>query len=235
MVHETPAWIISSSEENTSCDCGVIHQRPCSHYLTCCALFLLQDKHPPVRTSGLKPSTLKQLGQSVLQPPSAEERKLHSALTNRASQVKVVEVKPDVFPSYKYSCTVTLDLGLATSRGRGKCKNPSCSYVYTNRHKPRICPKCGYNLAKDRAEKTGKSLEVGPGQPDVLNTSEPLTPSQKEIQRQSTLQLLRKVMQIPENESELAEVFTLIHELNSSRLILSNFPCWSSGVLVADS
>lgn len=33
---------------------------------------------------------------------------LHSALTNRASQVKVVEVKPDVFPSYKYSCTVTL-------------------------------------------------------------------------------------------------------------------------------
>ncbi|XP_021265933.1 HMG domain-containing protein 3 isoform X2 [Numida meleagris] len=184
--------------------------------------FANTDKHPPVRTSGLKPSTLKQLGHSVLQPPNAEERKLHSALTNRASQVKVVEVKPNVFPSYKYSCTVTLDLGLATSRGRGKCKNPSCSYVYTNRHKPRICPKCGYNLAKDRAEKTGKSLEVSPGQPDVLNTSEPLTPSQKEIQRQSTLQLLRKVMQIPENESELAEVFTLIHELNSSRLILSN-------------
>ncbi|OXB76186.1 UNVERIFIED_CONTAM: hypothetical protein H355_016764, partial [Colinus virginianus] len=184
--------------------------------------FANPDKHPPVRTSGLKPSTLKQLGQSVLQPPSAEERKLHSALTNRASQVKVVEVKPDVFPSYKYSCTVTLDLGLATSRGRGKCKNPSCSYVYTNRHKPRICPKCGYNLAKDRVEKTGKSLEVSPGQPDVLNTSEPLTPSQKEIQRQSTLQLLRKVLQIPENESELAEVFTLIDELNSSRLILSN-------------
>lgn len=133
-----------------------------------------------------------------------------------------MEVKPDIFPSYKYSCTVTLDLGLATSRGRGKCKNPSCSYVYTNRHKPRICPSCGYNLAKDRTEKTAKSLEVSPAQSDVLNTSEPLTPSQKEIQRQSTLQLLRKVMQIPENESELAEIFTLIHELNSSRLILSN-------------
>ncbi|NWI57065.1 HMGX3 protein, partial [Calyptomena viridis] len=184
--------------------------------------FASTDKHSPVRTSGLKPSTLKQLGQSVLQPPAAEERKLHSAVTNRASQVKVVEVKPDIFPSYKYSCTVTLDLGLATSRGRGKCKNPSCSYVYTNRHKPRICPSCGYNLAKDRTEKTAKSMEVSPGQSDVLNTSEPLTPSQKEIQRQSTLQLLRKVMQIPENESELAEIFTLIHELNSSRLILSN-------------
>ncbi|TRZ22058.1 hypothetical protein HGM15179_004962 [Zosterops borbonicus] len=184
--------------------------------------FASTDKHSPVRTSGLKPSTLKQLGQSILQPPTAEERKLHSSVTSRASQVKVVEVKPDIFPSYKYSCTVTLDLGLATSRGRGKCKNPSCSYVYTNRHKPRICPSCGYNLAKDRTEKTAKSLEVSPGQSDVLNTSEPLTPSQKEIQRQSTLQLLRKVMQIPENESELAEIFTLIHELNSSRLILSN-------------
>uniref|UniRef100_A0A8C3FU70 HMG-box containing 3 n=1 Tax=Chrysemys picta bellii TaxID=8478 RepID=A0A8C3FU70_CHRPI len=184
--------------------------------------FPSNDKHSPVRTSGLKPSTLKQLGQSVLQTSSISERKLHSSPTSRASQVKVVEVKPDVFPSYKYSCTVTLDLGLATSRGRGKCKNPSCSYVYTNRHKPRICPSCGYNLAKDRAEKTVKSLEVSSGLPDVLNTSEPLTQSQKEIQRQSTLQLLRKVMQIPENESELAEVFTLIHELNSSRLILSN-------------
>ncbi|XP_048715709.2 HMG domain-containing protein 3 isoform X4 [Caretta caretta] len=184
--------------------------------------FPSNDKHSSVRTSGLKSSTLKQLGQSVLQPSSISERKLHSSPASRASQVKVVEVKPDVFPSYKYSCTVTLDLGLATSRGRGKCKNPSCSYVYTNRHKPRICPSCGYNLAKDRAEKTVKSLEVSSGLPDVLNTSEPLTQSQKEIQRQSTLQLLRKVMQIPENESELAEVFALIHELNSSRLILSN-------------
>ncbi|XP_073211442.1 HMG domain-containing protein 3 isoform X3 [Lepidochelys kempii] len=184
--------------------------------------FPSNDKHSPVRTSGLKSSTLKQLGQSVLQPSSISERKLHSSPASRASQVKVVEVKPDVFPSYKYSCTVTLDLGLATSRGRGKCKNPSCSYVYTNRHKPRICPSCGYNLAKDRAEKTVKSLEVSSGLPDVLNTSEPLTQSQKEVQRQSTLQLLRKVMQIPENESELAEVFALIHELNSSRLILSN-------------
>ncbi|XP_038268508.1 HMG domain-containing protein 3 isoform X3 [Dermochelys coriacea] len=134
--------------------------------------FPSNDKHSSMRTSGLKSSTLKQLGQSVLQPSSISERKLPSSPASRASQVKVVEVKPDVFPSYKYSCTVT--------------------------------------------------LEVSSGLPDVLNTSEPLTQSQKEIQRQSTLQLLRKVMQIPENESELAEVFALIHELNSSRLILSN-------------
>uniref|UniRef100_A0A8D2J351 HMG-box containing 3 n=1 Tax=Varanus komodoensis TaxID=61221 RepID=A0A8D2J351_VARKO len=148
--------------------------------------------------------------------------KLPGSTNSSGSQVKVVEVKPEVFPSYKYSCTVTLDLGLATSRGRGKCKNPSCNYVYTNRHKPRICPSCGYNLAKDRAEKTAKALEVNSSPAHVLNTSEPLIQSQKEIQRQSTLQLLRKVIQIPENESELAEVFSLIHELNSSQLILSN-------------
>lgn len=180
------------------------------------------DKTPPVRTCGLKPSTLKQLGQPIQQPPSTGEVKLSSCASSRTPQLKIVEVKPDMFPPYKYSCTVTLDLGLATSRGRGKCKNPSCSYVYTNRHKPRICPSCGFNLAKDRTEKTTKAIEASSPHPDVPSTTEPLNAAQREIQRQSTLQLLRKVMQIPENESELAEVFALIHELNSSRLILSN-------------
>ncbi|XP_006893763.1 PREDICTED: HMG domain-containing protein 3 [Elephantulus edwardii] len=184
--------------------------------------FPLSDKTPSVRTCGLKPSTLKQLGQPVQQPSSTGEVKLPNGPSHRTSQVKVVEVKPDMFPPYKYSCTVTLDLGLATSRGRGKCKNPSCSYVYTNRHKPRICPSCGFNLAKDRTEKATKAVEVSSPLPEVLSSTEPLTATQKEIQRQSTLQLLRKVLQIPENESELTEVFALIHELNSSRLILSN-------------
>ncbi|XP_016040781.1 HMG domain-containing protein 3 isoform X1 [Erinaceus europaeus] len=184
--------------------------------------FHLSDKTSSVRTCGLKPSTLKQLGQPVQQPSNTGEVKLPSGPANGTSQVKVVEVKPDMFPPYKYSCTVTLDLGLATSRGRGKCKNPSCSYVYTNRHKPRICPSCGFNLAKDRTEKTTKALEVSSPLPEVLSAREPLSAPQREIQRQSTLQLLRKVLQIPENESELAEVFALIQELNSSRLILSN-------------
>ncbi|XP_045432931.1 HMG domain-containing protein 3 isoform X3 [Pipistrellus kuhlii] len=151
--------------------------------------FPLSDKTPSVRTCGLKPSTLKQLGQPIQQPSNSGEVK---------------------------------DLGLATSRGRGKCKNPSCSYVYTNRHKPRICPSCGFNLARDRTEKTTKALEASSALPDVLSVTEPLSAAQREIQRQSTLQLLRKVLQIPENESELTEVFALIHELNSSRLILSS-------------
>ncbi|XP_036097988.1 HMG domain-containing protein 3 isoform X3 [Molossus molossus] len=184
--------------------------------------FPLSDKTPSVRTCGLKPSTLKQLGQPIQQPSNTGEVKLPNGSANRTSQLKVVEVKPDMFPPYKYSCTVTLDLGLATSRGRGKCKNPSCSYVYTNRHKPRICPSCGFNLAKDRTEKTTKALEASSPLPDGMSVTEPLSAGQREIQRQSTLQLLRKVLQIPENESELAEVFSLIHELNSSRLILSN-------------
>ncbi|XP_005870532.1 PREDICTED: HMG domain-containing protein 3 isoform X2 [Myotis brandtii] len=184
--------------------------------------FSLSDKTPSVRTCGLKPSTLKQLGQPIQQPSNTGEVKLPNGSANRTSQFKVVEVKPDMFPPYKYSCTVTLDLGLATSRGRGKCKNPSCSYVYTNRHKPRICPSCGFNLAKDRTEKTTKALEASSVLPDGLSVTEPLSAAQREIQRQSTLQLLRKVLQIPENESELAEVFALIHELNSSRLILSS-------------
>lgn len=115
MGHETPAWVVSSSEERSHMTIySGIYQRcqketePVFSHLTWCISFFLLDKHSPVRTSGLKPSTLKQLGQSVLQPPTAEELKLHSAVTSTASQVKVVEVKPDIFPSYKYSCTVTL-------------------------------------------------------------------------------------------------------------------------------
>ncbi|XP_012880940.1 PREDICTED: HMG domain-containing protein 3 [Dipodomys ordii] len=131
--------------------------------------FPLSDKTSSMRTCGLKPSTLKQLGQPIQQPSSTGEVKLPSDSNNRTPQVKVVEVKPDIFPPYKYSCTVTLDLGLATSRGRGKCKNPSCSYVYTNRHKPRICPSCGFNLAKDRTEKSTKALFTWP---EFLGSSE---------------------------------------------------------------
>ncbi|XP_032484481.1 HMG domain-containing protein 3 isoform X4 [Phocoena sinus] len=134
--------------------------------------FPLSDKTPSVRTCGLKPSTLKQLGQPIQQPSSTGEVKLPNGPANRTSQVKVVEVKPDMFPPYKYSCTVT--------------------------------------------------LEASSPLPDVLSATGPLSAAQREIQRQSTLQLLRKVLQIPENESELAEVFALIHDLNSSRLVLSN-------------
>ena len=36
--------------------------------------------------------------------------------------------------------------------------------------------------------------------PDVLSATEPLSAAQREIQRQSTLQLLRKVLQIPEKD-----------------------------------
>ncbi|XP_069510177.1 HMG domain-containing protein 3 isoform X2 [Ambystoma mexicanum] len=187
-------------------------------------LFLINDVHSPVRPTGLKPSTLKQLGHSVHSLPKPEDRKVWVVPVNSKSPppATVLEVKPHVFPSYKYSCTVTLDLGLATSRGRGKCKNPGCSFVYTNRHKPPYCPSCGYDLCKDRMEKVAKPCHLTLPTPEGLNICTLLSQSQKETQRVSTLQLLRKVVQIPENESELADVLALIHELNSSRFILSD-------------
>ena len=33
-----------------------------------------------------------------------------------------------------------------TRRGRGKCANPKCSFVYVTRHKPPECPECGQHL-----------------------------------------------------------------------------------------
>ncbi|KAG8438966.1 hypothetical protein GDO86_005230 [Hymenochirus boettgeri] len=141
-----------------------------------------------IRTAGLKPSTLKQLGHSLV--PQAVSQEI-------------------------------TDLGLATQRGKGKCKNLLCNYVYTNRHKPKTCPKCGSNL-KDKFENAPKIKECPVIVTTVLNVRKPLTQSQKDMQRLSTLQLLRKTVQIPENESDLAEAFTIIQELNSSCLVLSN-------------
>ncbi|KAM4748762.1 HMG domain-containing protein 3 [Rhinophrynus dorsalis] len=173
-----------------------------------------------IGATGLKPSTLKQLGHSVVtQPIITQELTVKSDRQENVSQPQL-KVVTESFPSYKNSCPVALDLGLATQRGRGKCKNPFCSFMYTNRHKPKTCPICGCNL-KDKGtnpfiQKPVQSVKK------MLNVTKPLSPTQKEVQRQSTLQLLRKTVQIPENESELSEVFTLIQELNSSPLVLSN-------------
>ncbi|XP_077330455.1 HMG domain-containing protein 3 isoform X2 [Lithobates pipiens] len=150
--------------------------------------FLKPETYNPIASVGLKASTLKQLGQAVLQQPMTQD---------------------------------ITDLGLATQRGRGKCKNPFCNFMYTNRHKPKVCPNCGINL-KDKVEKGPKPLEAALTITSSVSIQEPLTQSQKEIQRHSTLQLIRKTVQIPENECELSDTFSLIQELNSSPLVLSD-------------
>lgn len=50
-------------------------------------------------------------------------------------------------------CSVPQALGLSTARGRGRCKNPACDYVYKNRHKPQRCPTCGCELANKPTKK----------------------------------------------------------------------------------
>lgn len=56
------------------------------------------------------------------------------------------------------------DLGLSTARGRGRCKNPTCDYMYKNRHKPAVCPKCGCELTQRNAKGTkvkAQSSQIG--------------------------------------------------------------------------
>uniref|UniRef100_A0A3B4Z1N1 HMG domain-containing protein 3-like n=1 Tax=Stegastes partitus TaxID=144197 RepID=A0A3B4Z1N1_9TELE len=130
---------------------------------------------------GLKPSTLKQLGQTV-------------PTTTATQRMNILSVVP-----FKQHTVSSFDLGLSTARGRGRCKNPSCDYMYKNRHKPAMCPKCGYEL---------------------LDPYQALSPAQKDIQRQNTLQLLRSSLQIPESDTELQETLTLIQELNSLQIVL---------------
>uniref|UniRef100_A0A8C5QBA1 HMG-box containing 3 n=1 Tax=Leptobrachium leishanense TaxID=445787 RepID=A0A8C5QBA1_9ANUR len=182
------------------------------------------ETHKSINSSGLKPSTLKQLGHSVLPQQLTPEIMIRSDPQGPISQPQL-KVVSEAFSTYKVTSPVSLDLGLATQRGRGKCKNPLCSFMYTNRHKPKTCPNCGSSLTKNKMEKGPRCSASSHDTKNCVQNSgasEPLTQTQKETQRQSTLQLLRKTVQIPENECELSEVIVLIQDLNRSRLVLSN-------------
>uniref|UniRef100_A0A3Q2PHY0 HMG-box containing 3 n=1 Tax=Fundulus heteroclitus TaxID=8078 RepID=A0A3Q2PHY0_FUNHE len=132
---------------------------------------------PSESLSGLKPSTLKQLG--------------HTVPTTTADQVEN--------PHTDFFC-------------RGRCKNPACDYMYKNRHKPAVCPKCGSELSR-KDPKPPKSETL-------LDPYQDLSAAQRDVQRQSTLQLIRSTMQIPESETELQETMSLIQELNSVKVVL---------------
>ncbi|XP_041050047.1 HMG domain-containing protein 3 isoform X1 [Carcharodon carcharias] len=182
----------------------------------------LMSSPPP---SGLKPSTLKQLGHSVLHPnyeDGEEQTGLNVATENGSPQTSAAPVKSVCLTLPKTNKASAFDLGLATCRGKGRCKNPKCSYVYMNRYKPGICPKCGYDFTRDKQDiKPSKPVINSALSLGLLNPEEGLTQASKDLQRQTTLLLLRRTVQIPENEAELHEIFSLIQEMNSSRLILS--------------
>ncbi|XP_069754269.1 HMG domain-containing protein 3 isoform X1 [Narcine bancroftii] len=182
----------------------------------------LMSSAPP---SGLKPSTLKQLGHSILHPNLAdgeEQAKLKVSAGSESPQASAVSVRTVCLTLPKTSKASAFDLGLATCRGKGRCKNPKCTYVYMNRYKPGTCPQCGYDFTRDKQDiKPSKPVINNTPSLDLLNPEEGLTQASKDLQRHTTLLLLRRTVQIPENEAELQEIFSLIQELNSSRLILS--------------
>uniref|UniRef100_A0A1A8PAV2 HMG box domain containing 3 n=1 Tax=Nothobranchius pienaari TaxID=704102 RepID=A0A1A8PAV2_9TELE len=129
-----------------------------------------------------------------------------SVTDERVSLVTVGPQKQQTAPSFHQ------DLGLSTGRGRGHCKNPSCDYIYKNRHKPAVCPKCGSDLTQKNT-KPAKSETL-------LDPHQELSPAQRDIQRQSTVQLLRSTLQYPESEADLQGTLTFIQELNSFKLIV---------------
>ncbi|XP_055014850.1 HMG domain-containing protein 3 isoform X2 [Boleophthalmus pectinirostris] len=159
--------------------------------------------------TGLKPSTLKQLGQALptnmdkqIAPVSVEGPSTVASLDRKMNLVSVVPLKQRTVTSF--------NLGLPTSRGRGWCKNPACDYMYKNRHKPAVCPKCGLSLN----QKKGIKSET------LLDPYKALSAGQKDIQRQSTLLLLQRSLQFAESEVDLQDTLSLIQELNNLQIIL---------------
>ncbi|RXN25653.1 HMG domain-containing 3 isoform X1 [Labeo rohita] len=177
--------------------------------------------------AGLKPSTLKQLGHMIT--PSALQQKPMTVSSNQYiitdNGVKILSMLP-----FKKTAGSSLALGLSTARGRGRCKNPACDYVYKNRHKPQHCPTCGWELTN----KPTKKNKLTPSVEDVCSTavlldaSQPLSGAQKEQQRHSTVSLLRSCLQFPESESELQDVFSLIQQLNSQQNHTEETSGWPS-------
>ncbi|KAG5853381.1 hypothetical protein ANANG_G00072690 [Anguilla anguilla] len=186
-------------------------------------------KSPVGKVAGLKPSTLKQLGHTVTVDRPQQEQ---PAPVN-SGQVVVTDKGLKVLSvvSLKHNPGVNLDLGLSTARGRGKCKNPECSYVYKNRHKPRSAPSAAASSARSaatspkccRSSGVCQMVEAAPVLGEgLLDPYQPLSCAQRETQRQATLQLLRRCVQIPESEAELQDAMALIQALNSTEVVLSS-------------
>ncbi|XP_056456132.1 HMG domain-containing protein 3 [Gadus chalcogrammus] len=167
---------------------------------------------PGQSMSGLKPSTLKQLGHIV--PATASGAPVQSPAAPRPGSQYVASLDSNILSvvPFKQNSVSSFDLGLSTARGRGRCKNPACDYVYKNRHKPADCPTCGWELTR----KSNKGAKAAP----LLDPYRPLSPAQRELQRRSTLLLLRRALQIPEGEAELQDVLALIQDLNGATVEL---------------
>ncbi|XP_063048969.1 HMG domain-containing protein 3 [Engraulis encrasicolus] len=182
--------------------------------------------------SGLKPNTLKQLGHTLPEQKPVSRVPGGGNFLISDNNLKMLSVLP-----YKQNTGANLDLGLSTARGRGRCKNPECDYVYKNRHKPSHCPHCGTELRNANTHTRNKPSHCphcgtelrnanthtrSKASECVLDPYTPLSAPQRETQRQNTLLLLRQCVAIPENEAELHDILTYIQELNNTQVIVSS-------------
>uniref|UniRef100_A0A8C4R411 HMG-box containing 3 n=1 Tax=Eptatretus burgeri TaxID=7764 RepID=A0A8C4R411_EPTBU len=116
------------------------------------------------------------------------------------------------------------ELGLPTCRGKGRCKTSGCNFVYMNRYKPAVCPKCGRNLRFSYHS---------------TDSSQALSPEQSQLQCRSTLRLLRHTLQLPEAEADFASALARLASLPdlsfSSGIEADNLPSEQNGKDCSDS
>ncbi|CAN0345387.1 unnamed protein product [Lampetra fluviatilis] len=108
------------------------------------AAALAAQPTPP--QAGLKASTLKQLGQA-------------GGTGGEGAQVEEGDFGTLVQAHHRLHHP--FELGLATSRGKGRCKSPGCGFVYMNRHKPLACPKCGAALRSQSRRALRSQIAAG--------------------------------------------------------------------------
>uniref|UniRef100_UPI00359000D5 HMG domain-containing protein 3 isoform X2 n=1 Tax=Myxine glutinosa TaxID=7769 RepID=UPI00359000D5 len=116
------------------------------------------------------------------------------------------------------------ELGLPTCRGKGRCKTSGCNFVYMNRYKPAVCPKCGCSLRFSCHS---------------ADSSRALSPEQSQLQCRSTLRLLRHTLQLPEAEADFAPALARLASLPdlnfSSGIEADSLPSEQNGKDCSDS
>ncbi|XP_034037144.1 HMG domain-containing protein 3 isoform X1 [Thalassophryne amazonica] len=160
----------------------------------------------------IKSSTLKQLSQTDPSTTNKQESILPASGTEPVSSGTDERGNNLSAEPFKQNTISKFDLGLSTARGKGRCKTPKCDYVYKNRHKPAVCPKCDCELTRKTVKGTKSTV--------LLDPYRALSVAQRDLQRQTTVQLLRHCLQIPENEADLQDILNLIKDLNSLPIVL---------------
>lgn len=108
----------------------------------------LQNLLEPTSVAGfssVSPVIMVSVGSSKEQSISPSYKMVNNLIFLQKVHMKNTTVPP-VLPDPFFPPLFVQSVKTYTRRGRGRCLNPACSFMYVTRHKPPTCPECGHHL-----------------------------------------------------------------------------------------